>query len=221
MSISLDRIQYTYEIICSSFLLNLLNDGQNKNSNIVWSFAVNVDELNDKTTNNMKRILWKDQANWYKRPIADVWNRSCWSWEKDCHQRCSTISFSFLQVRGYNMGRKNIYVHCNYWMCICDSAAFLIQNQKTFLMKWQKSGTKWECWWLMKFHFQLKIKWANWILVSSMYDESNPMAMKFYHSTWSLVDIHLFSVGFLATPTSESKRESTVIYQFWPSWEFH
>ncbi len=40
--ITLDRIQYiTYEIICSSFLLNLLNESSKKNPDLLSDFAAN------------------------------------------------------------------------------------------------------------------------------------------------------------------------------------
>ena len=62
--ITLDQIQYiSYEMVCSMFLLNLLNDGQNKNSDMS-NFAVNDDDLNDETTNNIKRTGRKIHANW-------------------------------------------------------------------------------------------------------------------------------------------------------------
>ena len=56
-----DRIQYiSYEIISSSFLLNLVNNDFNKNSNILSSFAVNNDELNDEITNiTMAKLIEK------------------------------------------------------------------------------------------------------------------------------------------------------------------
>ena len=47
--------------------------GQNKNSDIVSSFAVNDEKLNDETTDNIKRETHgKAQENGCKRAIADV-----------------------------------------------------------------------------------------------------------------------------------------------------
>lgn len=58
ISITLDWIQYNgYEIICSSSLLNLLNEISNKNSNLVFNFATNKEELNGNPTNNIKAKL--------------------------------------------------------------------------------------------------------------------------------------------------------------------
>ena len=51
---------HCYKIILSLFQLNLLNDDWNKNSDIVSTFVVNDNELNDETTNNTKlRIMEK------------------------------------------------------------------------------------------------------------------------------------------------------------------
>ena len=56
--ISLDQIQYVaYEVICSSFLLNLLNDDWKKNSDVVSDFTGNDDELQDERTQNIKQTL--------------------------------------------------------------------------------------------------------------------------------------------------------------------
>ncbi len=56
--ISLDQIQYVaYEVICSSFLLNLLNDDWKKNSDVVSDFTGNDDELQDERTHNIKQTL--------------------------------------------------------------------------------------------------------------------------------------------------------------------
>ena len=56
--ITLDRIQYiAYEIICSSFLLNLLNESSKKNSDHPSNFAANDEELDEEPTNNIKAKL--------------------------------------------------------------------------------------------------------------------------------------------------------------------
>ena len=56
--ITLDQIQYiAYEIICSSFLLNLLNESSRKNPDLSSDFATNDEELDDQPINNIKAKL--------------------------------------------------------------------------------------------------------------------------------------------------------------------
>ena len=66
----MDRIQHiAYEIICISFLLNLLNESSKKNPDLSSDFTANDEELDDEPTNiikaklidNLKKIGAKDQ----------------------------------------------------------------------------------------------------------------------------------------------------------------
>ena len=75
--ITLDQIQcIAYEISYSSFLLNLLNDWWNKNSDIVPCLQWIMMNTMMKQQTTQKGTCGKAQANWCRRTIADVCNRS-------------------------------------------------------------------------------------------------------------------------------------------------
>ncbi len=81
--ITLDRIQYiAYEIICSSFLLNLLNESSKKNPDLSSDFTANDEELDDEPTNNIKAKMLDNLKKIGAKDQLLICHRPGWSREK-------------------------------------------------------------------------------------------------------------------------------------------
>ena len=79
--IFLDKIQcIAYEIICSLFLLNLLNDSSKRKSDAASNFTTNDEELDEEPTNNTKAEPIEKLKKYCKDPHFCYW--SSWSMEK-------------------------------------------------------------------------------------------------------------------------------------------
>ncbi len=71
--IRLNQTQYiAFEIICSSYMLNLLNESSTKNSYNASSFVTNKEELNEEAASSIKAKLKKIQESWCKRSTTCV-----------------------------------------------------------------------------------------------------------------------------------------------------
>jgi hypothetical protein len=129
-----------------------------------------------------------------------------------------------LQVHGYLLGRKNLFTAITGCTSVLfggvtlHSAVFL--NSKSKLYLWW-NDENWEKVRMLisdKIHFKLKIELANWILISIMIDKHNPAAVKFYHQVGVWWIFNYFLWRFLPSSTSESKRESIIVYKIGPLW---
>ncbi len=75
--ITLDRIQYiAYEIICSSFLLNLLNGSSLTIPDLSSDLDTNDEELDEEPTNNIKAKLIDQLKKIGSKTTTCVWHRS-------------------------------------------------------------------------------------------------------------------------------------------------